>query len=323
VAGEPVRRRRAWPRRLALALIVLVVLAGGVTAWFLRDPTPYILERRSSLQRVEVVEMHNDGDHVSEHVRLHAANGLVVELAIRRPLDTVSVAARRLFLILGGHRAGKEAALVVPDTRGTVVAGLQYPYRGRIDVKGFAVVPQVPAIRQALLDTPPAVMLALDYLRARPEVDTSRVELLGASFGAPFATIAAALDSRVSRLWILHGAADPRALFDRGLERSIPWAPARSAVVGLATILSSAPRLDPARWVGRVSPRAVIMVNALDDERIPRSAVELLYASAGEPKEIHWLPGKHMQRNRRDVLTALVDTVMSLAARDTLPAGSN
>ena len=65
------------------------------------------------------------------------------------------------------------------------------------------------------------------------------------------------------------------------------------------------------------------MVNALDDERIPRSAVELLYDSAREPKEIHWLPGKHMQRNRGDVLTALVDTVMSLAARDTLSAGSN
>jgi hypothetical protein len=305
--------------------VVLVVAAGGATAWFLRDPTPYLLERRSSLERVEVVGMRDDGDHVDEDVRLHAANGLVVELAIRRPRDTTSGVAsrRRLFLILGGYRTGKDAAVVMPDTRGTVVAGLQYPYRGRIDVKGLRVVPEVPAIRQALLDTPPAVMLALDYLRTRPDVDTTRVELLGASFGAPFATIAAALDERVTRLWILHGAANPHAIFDRGLERSVPYAPARSLVAGLATILSSAPRLDPARWVGRVSPREVIMVNALDDERIPRSAVELLYDSAREPKEIHWLPGKHMQRNRREVLTALVDTVMSLAARDTVPAGSS
>jgi hypothetical protein len=60
------------------------------------------------------------------------------------------------------------------------------------------------------------------------------------------------------------------------------------------------------------------MINALEDERIPRPLVEQLYESARDPKEQHWLPGQHMQRNRREVLTALVDTVMALAKRDSV-----
>jgi fermentation-respiration switch protein FrsA (DUF1100 family) len=161
-------------------------------------------------------------------------------------------------------------------------------------------------------------MLALDYLLAQPDVDTTRVELIGASFGAPFGAVVAALDRRVTRLWLLHGAADPYRLLEHNLERYVSFAPLRAVVAGAANVLIAGPRLDPAGWVAQVSPRPVIMINALEDERIPRPLVERLYASAEEPKEQLWLPGLHMQRNRRDILTALVDTVMALAQRDTL-----
>ncbi|MEW5919007.1 MAG: hypothetical protein AB1762_21565, partial [Gemmatimonadota bacterium] len=219
---------------------------------------------------------------------------------------------------LGGQRAGKEAALLFPDTRGTVVAAIEYPYHGAPNPKGLKVVGQVPAIRRAILDTPPAILLALDYLLRESDVDTTRVEIIGASFGAPFGAIAAALDRRVTRLWLLHGAADPYRLLEHSLERYIAVAPLRSAAAYVANVLIAGPRLDPARWVPEVSPRPVIMINALEDERIPRPLVEQLFASAREPKEQHWLPGQHMQRNRRQILTALVDTVMALAQRDTL-----
>lgn len=52
------------------------------------------------------------------------------------------------------------------------------------------------------------------------------------------------------------------------------------------------------------------MLNALEDERIPRASVEVLWNAAREPKSQVWLPGPHMQGNRQEVLRALVDTVM-------------
>jgi hypothetical protein len=55
------------------------------------------------------------------------------------------------------------------------------------------------------------------------------------------------------------------------------------------------------------------MINAEGDERLPREAVEALYAAAHAPKQLIWLPGPHVQVNRQYVVQALVDTVLAHA----------
>ena len=221
---------------------------------------------------------------------------------------------RPLLLILGGYRTGEQAAMLVEDTRGTVVAAMAYPYDGPVNIKGLAVLKYVPRIRRALLDTPPAVQLALDHLLSRSDVDPTRVELVGVSFGSFFAAVAAVLDQRVTRLWLIHGAGQPHTLFEHSLERSVPHRAPRAVVAAVANVLAAGPRLAPELWVPQVAPRPVIMINALDDERLPREAVEALYASAREPKEQIWLTGQHVQPNRQEVVRQLVDVVLSRAA---------
>ena len=51
----------------------------------------------------------------------------------------------------------------------------------------------MPAIRGAIFDTPPALMLAADYLLGQPDADPRRLEVVGVSLGAPFAILAGAL----------------------------------------------------------------------------------------------------------------------------------
>lgn len=312
MAGPKTPRSR-W-RWIAAAAGVLALAALGTRAWLLRDPVPYFDARRGTLDHIEPGEIRLDGRTEEQDIRVVGSSGLRIELAVRRPQPTGDATGRRpLFLVLGGHERGKGAAALIGDTRGAIFASLQYPYDGDHNAKGLAVVLLVPKIRRALYDTPPAVQLALDYLLSRPDVDPTRVELIGASFGAPFATIAAARDQRVTRLWLAHGGGDTHAMIDRGLEKEIANATLRAPVSALADLLASGPRFTPERWIASVAPRPLVMLNATEDEKIPRRSVELLYAAAGEPKELVWLPGAHMQGNRPEVLQRLIDAVLERA----------
>ena len=303
-------------RILAATGAALLLGSVGAVLWLTRNPVPHFEARHDVLAGVTEREGAVDGTTFEHEVQVRSASGLTIELAIRRPAAAepeTSIVRRPLFLVLGGHERGKGAAALIGDTRGAIFASLEYPFDGDHQAKGMAVMAQVPAIRRALFDIPPAVSLALDYLLARPDVDPTRVELVGASFGAPFATIAAARDTRVTRLWLAHGGGDTYALIARGLEKDIPFTLARVPVAVLANVLANGPRFTPEKWIGRVAPRPVVMLNAEEDEKIPRSSVEVLYAAAGEPKELVWLPGQHMQGNRPEVIERLIAAVMERA----------
>jgi hypothetical protein len=131
----------------------------------------------------------------------------------------------------------------------------------------------------------------------------------------------AALDARVTRLWLVHGAGEPYTLLEHNLVKSVPWRVPRQMVAALANILASGPRLAPERWVARVTPRPVVMINATEDERLPRPAIETLHDAARQPKEIIWMPGLHVQSNRKDILQGLVRTVLSKSG--TMTAGGD
>jgi fermentation-respiration switch protein FrsA (DUF1100 family) len=79
-------------------------------------------------------------------------------------------------------------------------------------------------------------------------------------------------------------------------------------------VIIAGPRLDPVRWVPWIAPRPFVMVNARDDERLPRSAVDALYASAREPKELIWMSGAHVHGDK-ETIQRLVAIVMERMKR--------
>jgi fermentation-respiration switch protein FrsA (DUF1100 family) len=292
------------------------MLAGALVGiwWVERDPTPRFLARRSRLVESVVERRERAGGHLVERLRLRASSGLEVELAVKRPVDggTRPEPLRRpLVVLLGGLETGRDAVDLVADTRGTVIAALSYPYRDDpTKLHGPRVLLAVPAARAAILDTPPAILLALDHLLAQPYVDPRRVEFVGVSLGATFAVVAGALDPRCRRVWSVHGAGDLRLLIASGLRRTIPWAPLREEVAALAYLCGAGPSVAPERWVGRIAPRPFVMLNGRDDERLPRRAILALYDRAREPKELVWLAGPHVEPERRQVVEDLVDRVL-------------
>jgi hypothetical protein len=276
-------------------LSALVSSCGALAfgAYLLRDPLPRFLERRSALASAVESPTSIDAGYDLRTVRLTATSGLAVDLTIRRAVEDGSERLP-LVVVLGGHYTGRNAVRFLGDTRGTVVAALSYPFTGDPRPDAITFLREIPKIRAAFLDTPPAIMLALDYLLARPDVDTTRVEAVGVSLGAPFICIAGALDTRYTRVWVLHGSGGSYAPLEMNMRRTIRLAPLRIAAAGIANVIIAGPRLAPEKWVPRISPRPFMMVSAEGDERLPRASVELLYRSAREPKQAVWMPGAHV-----------------------------
>ena len=292
-------------------LISAAVLVGtfAFVLYLLRDPRPRFEERRSSLASVEESEPFVDGNSSFQNVTLTAESGLQVRLNVRRQLaDSGRVLPG--VVILGGHVTGLASARLVGETPGIAVVGVSYPFTGHPKPGTATFLREIPKIRAAFLDTPPALMLVMDYLHGRHDVDSTRVEAVGVSLGAPFVTIAGALDARYTRIWALHGSGGSYAPLEASMRRTIGFAPLRHLAAMIANVLISGPRLAPEKWVAQIAPRPFMMVNATEDERLPRASVEALYAGAAEPKEIIWMSGRHIHADP-ETIHRLVQIVMA------------
>jgi hypothetical protein len=164
-------------------------------------------------------------------ITLRSTSGLNAELAVKRhadPADGGPPRKRALAILLGGLDTGRAAIDLVPDTGEVAVAALSYPYRGKRDHDGLGWIVEVPAIQDALRDTPAAILLALDWASEQPWVDPARIELLGVSLGAPFACVAGAGHALLPRVVAARRRIPdpaPRAL----LRKRIPWLPRASS----------------------------------------------------------------------------------------------
>jgi len=296
-------------RLLCLATFATFAALGAASAYLLRDPLPHFLARRSSLAAVAESSPSLERGYEVRQIRLTATSGLAVELTTRRAVQD-SASRLPLVVILGGHHTGRDAERMLGDTRGTIVAALSYPFAGDPRPDAATFLREIPAIRAAFLDTPPALMLGLDYLLRREDVDSARVEAVGVSLGAPFVIIAGALDTRFTRVWVLHGSGGSFAPLEMNMRRTIRFAPLRFAAAALANVIIAGPRLAPERWVPRIAPRPFMMVSAEGDERLPRAAVEALYRSAREPKSLVWMPGRHIHADTATV-RQLADIVLA------------
>lgn len=303
--------RRAAAFAAVLAALMIVAVSLGVRA-LTSDPRPHFAARHEPIAEVKAGDDEVEGGHLLNDVRLTTTGGLAVDLTVKRPADdSANLERRPVVLLLGGHRTGRDAARLIEDTRGTIVVALSYPFGGNDRAKGLSVVKEVPNARAAILDTPPAVLVALDWIAQQPWADTSRVEIVGVSFGAAFAVIAGALDDRIRRVWSIHGAGNPYLLLRTNLEPYVPTAPLQSMVAALTNVAINGPQLAPERWAPELAPRPLMMVNATDDSRMPREAVMTLYESAIGPRDLVWLEGDHVNARRRELIRALVDTVFS------------
>jgi dienelactone hydrolase len=285
-------RWTGWRRRLVVILGVFAAVV--VVFWLLgeafktRDYVPYFLERHSALASFSETILEETDEFSVVHLTLRSELEIAVESHLRVPARGPEL--RPTLVILGGVRTGRRTVEYLGHTGDWLVVALDYPYRGKKSGLGRAeFLASVPAMRRAVLDTVPAGMLVLDYLSRRRDVDPDRIVLAGGSLGALFVPALAAADDRVSAVAIFFGAGDLGKLIDANLE--LPW-PLKPGVSWLGSVIVSP--LEPLKYVGRIHPRPVFMLNGTDDPTMPEDCSRALHEAAQEPKTVCWLSLGHV-----------------------------
>ena len=289
-----------------IALFLGVAAIAGFMAFVIdagRDRDGYFLERHGTDFDVAARQ---SGSGNSALMRLTSGTGLDVIIRVIRPLPATARPLRTL-LIIGGHRTGSRAVELADNPACCNIVAIDYPMDRELESDTLAsMLSSVRSVRRASLDTVPAISLVVTWLEDQEWVDKQRIELVGASLGVPFATTAAALDARIDKLWLIHGAADNNVWihYNVALRGTGPWL--QPVYTKLIYWLLYADNFDTGSRIRSVAPRPVVIIGARDDERTPAGQTEALFALAGEPKELLWTDGAHIEPDRREIVSRLL-----------------
>jgi len=302
----------SFRKALLITLALIVVISGLYWLELAIPKREHFVERRGTLVSADVTEASSDGI-LQKRVRLESSTGLRVNMRVVRP---ETAAGRRLpvIIVMGGEGTGKDAVDLVGTPQGVAYLALDYPYEGDQELDAFwESLAAIPGIQQAFLDSPPAMSLALDWALQQDWVDPGKVELVGASLGVPFTAVAGALDTRFTRVWLLHGGAE-----------NVPWVMhvgrryvendfLRGILARGALLLVYGNSFETLEWIPEIAPRPLVVVAARDDDFVPPEAQQPFVeaAAASEHIEIIWTEGRHIRPTRREELQQLLDIVLS------------
>jgi hypothetical protein len=246
------------------------------------------------------------GAYALHRVRLVSSTGLTVTGQLLRPIAGPQCSAA--ILLQDGREENSGVIGRLPAEFGNVVVlSLDYPAATPwvLDVRDIML--HARRVRGALREIPAEFLLGASYLAQRGDVDTSRMGLAATSFAVPFATIAAAADTRFRDVALIYGAGDMPAVVAANLTTRPHWL--RRPLAWLATRPFAA--FAPERFIGFVAPRPIVFVNGVDDPQMPVVAVRRLFDAARAPKTSIWLRTGHLEPTDSALIRSLVDTAFS------------
>jgi dienelactone hydrolase len=183
-------------------------------------------------------------------------------------------------------------------SRGIPALMFKLPYYGeRSPVEGTQVLARQPArFAAALAQSRSEIRRTVDLLASRPEIDREHVGITGISLGAIVAATGAAEEPRLRRAFLVLGGGDLLKIIHhadetRGLSETIRGLPEEDRQKVEAALHEVDPLTHAARLRERAEQGRVVMVNAAEDDVVPRQCTERLAAELGIADKVVWLEG--------------------------------
>jgi acetyl esterase/lipase len=220
-----------------------------------------------------------------QHLSFQSTPGVRVFANLYRPTGAPAQKRPAIVLLHGGGPKGKD----LPGTTlmaellaraGWDVLAIDMPYFGERSTDLFTTFSEQEK-HEKLYNQPPAylawvtqivkdVSRAIDLLVEHRSADAKRIALVGISRGAIVAAVVGGAERRLAAVVMLYG-----GHWD-ALERG------------------HLPAACPANYIGRISPRPLLMINGTQDtDMLRETAVDPLYRRAKPPKQILWANTGH------------------------------
>jgi hypothetical protein len=213
---------------------------------------------------------------------------------------------RAAVMLVAGRETGRQAAAVIRGPLEQVVLAIEYPDALPMTFSPSEALAELGAVRRSALRMPGLIRGAAHWLAEHEGVDASRIVLVGVSYGVPFAA-AAATDPLFRGVALHHGGADLSLLLAHNLpvENDLM----RGFLAHLGAWYFRA--LEPARYVGRIAPRPLLLINADRDELVPRASADLLFEAARLPVRQIWIPHGHLMPEDTLQMKELADSTLA------------
>ncbi len=160
---------------------------------------------------------------------------------------------------------------------------------------------------------------AIDYLFTQPDVDKSRLSLLGFSGGAAVSIYVASADSRVScvaacacpaEFTFITEVDNPQSVIDHF--RNIGTIRDKDFPHSTEEWLNGFRLVSPVKYVAGIAPRPLLLVHGNQDDMVPLTDAYKLYDKAGEPKQIIIIDGAgHRLRQNERAMAIVIDWLKS------------
>ncbi|MBI5831646.1 MAG: alpha/beta fold hydrolase [Armatimonadetes bacterium] len=212
-----------------------------------------------------------------------------------------SAKKRPVLLVVHGYGMSKES--ILPAAPMLATFGVEYAffcidlqYHGERAKPGKEFLSRdLAASQKAYIQSVQDLRRALDYIATREDLDAKRVGVAGMSLGALVGSALLAVEpTRIKTAVLAVGGADWPLLFKDSQHEAVMALRRADPPLDDATVRKYCDPVDPLNFASHWGERAILLVNAKDDQVIPKSAAERLHAVAvGKPLVKEWYDGGH------------------------------
>ncbi len=148
----------------------------------------------------------------------------------------------------------------------------------------------------------------VDYLVTRDDVDATRIDFMGASYGGITGCAVLAKEPRLRTGTLVMAGGDVPKMVVSLIRTQKPDSRFLWPMAGrVAAWWLSA--FEPLDFVGEIAPRPLLFLHVRDDEMIASECIESLYRAAGTPKEEIWYQGPHNKIGKETVQAMMSDSM--------------